>query len=585
MLELPMKRVRSSILGIAASLALAPAAWMPAARGADDDFGRAASLASRDALLFVSVDDREAFVRRAGATAIGRAVAEYDSEELAELFALFASEASIFLPPAAMNAFGRVLSEGRGELAISVEGLIAKGNGVEPEILAVADLAGLEPMLDVFARLASREDAYDDLDDLELPFPIDRAVGVSSRTRGDLRTLEFAIEAGSRVVVAVDGARILVASRLETIERAIERGRNPSFGSLRDSLRFRESWRSLDPGRGSLVAYANLRRLREDARHSLGAAAWAKSALESRLAAFDGIGFAIRGVANRFEARLELERGRSTGNEALLRPNETFTYPARLSGSRFVLGLRLDAEPSIPWLEGALAVAGNFDASASVDEFASACGGSAALSPLAKAVGGEFELFLVGEETSIDAFPRIGLSFAVKDRALLERTLEVLAATVPERVRRGKLGGEGFWAFRLTGGGSIFAADPSFVVRNDRILAATSPNNLRLLLDEHARRSSLARDPAWLSAWDSLEHAPDDPAVAHAYLDTSRLSEALAVWMRPYFTAFAGNPRVGPLIAELFHTLEDPDIHDALGAITLRAESRPSGVRIEATGP
>lgn len=590
MLEPSMTRVRNPILEVLASLALAAAAFASPATGTDDDFGRAASLASRDALLFLSVDDREAFVRRAGATAIGRAIVEYDSEELAELFTLFASEASIFLPPSAMSAFGRVLAAGRGELAVSVEGIVAVRGRVEPEILAMADVSGLEPMLELLSRLAATrgsddaEDVEDDLDDLELPFAIDLETGVATRTDGDVRRFEFSVVDGARVVVAVQGTRVLVSSRTETIDRALERARNPSFGSLRDSLRFRELWRSLAPGRGSVVAYANLRRMREDARHSLGAAAWAKTALESRLAAFDGVGLALRGVANRFEAKLELERGRSTGHEALLRANGTFAYPTWLPASRFVLALRLDAEQALPWLRGALNLAGNFDAGNAMDAFVADCGGSRVLEPLGQSIGGEFAMFLVGERTSIDTFPRIGVSFGVKDRGSLERTLESLAAAIPERVRRGKLGGETLWSFRLHGG-TIFATDPSFVIRDDRVLAATSPNHLRLLLDELARRSPLDRDGSWLSAWDSLEPAPDEPAVAHAFLDAARLSESIAVWIRPLFPAVADSPRLGPLVAELFHALEDPDIHDALGTIALRAESRPSGVRIEAAGP
>lgn len=564
--------------------ALACLAFDAGLQGGDEYFGEFASLVSRDALLYVYVDDREAFVRRADATSIGRAIVEYDSEELEELFTLFAAESSLFLAPDAVRAFGYVLEQGRGELALAVEGVIAVGQRVEPEVLAIAENHELQPLFDILLRLAKGdEDAEDDLEDLELPFPIDLAAGVATSSRADAQFVEFDTGAGARIVVAAHGARMLVSSRVETIERALERARNPSFGSLRDSLRFRELWRSLAPGRGSLVTYANLRRMRETGRVTLGGVAWAKHALDSRLAAFDGLGLAVRGVGRRFETWIELERGRSTGEEALLRENVPLSYLHAIPNTHFVASLRLDAEQAVPWIENALWAGGNLRAREQLASFVSNCGGSRAFEPLARAVGGEFSLFLIGAETSIDPFPRIGARFQLKDRSLLDRTLLALSTAIPERVRRGRWGGETLYSFRLEGG--VFATDPTVVVRDDAVFAATSPNHMRVLLEDLAKKPRLDRERNWLSGWDALEASPSDPAVAHVAIDAAKFAEAARIWVQPLFPVFADDPRLGPLVAELFHAIEDPDIQEALSPITLRAESRPSGVRIEMSGP
>jgi hypothetical protein len=549
----------------------------------NEGFGNSASLVSRDALLFVWVDDREAVSRRAANTALGRALEEYDSEELSDLFTLCASESSIFLAPAVVRTFGFVLGRGRGEVALSVEGVTTDGDRFFPELLAIADSEGLEPLLEVLARLAKGDDdAADALEEMQVPFEIDLDHGVKPRTALGHGGYEFVV-GGKRIVVFVHGERVIAAGSIATIERAIQRAENPSFGSLRDSLRYRETWRALEPGRGSLVVYANLRRFRQEARAAIADVSWVRDLFEERLAAFDGIGIAVRGSGDRFEAAIELERGRTTGEEALLGPNLVFDYPSQLAGTTLALNIRLPPKSAAGWAKKLLWLGGNTIASKAVDEFVLDCGGEGAFEPITRALDGEFSVFLIGKETSADPMPRIGVRYSVRDRALLLKALDVLSTAFPERVRRGKFGGEALYSLKLAG--ALSATEPTFVVRDDHLLAATSPNHLRILLDDLAKRPRIERDPVWLTAWDYAHKSALDPAVAHGFGDSVALAETLPIWISPLFPEFSDHPRLGPLVAELFHALGDPDIQDALGSIVLRAESRPSGVRVELHGP
>ncbi len=550
----------------------------------DQDFPGLASVVSRDSMLYVSIEDRASFVRRADDTRICQALAEYDDDDVGKLFTMLAAESSMFLAPPVVELARFIVRHGHGEFALSVEGMVVDHDQLQPDILAIAAKSGLEDALKLLDRCAAGDsDAPDDLEDLDLPIDLSDLKVSRAKLDDGSSYLDLTLPGRGRMAITESDNRVWIASSAPTLKRGLERSRNASFGSLRDSLRFRELWRNLDPRPGSLVGYANLRRIRQDGVLAGNVAPWVTSLLDSKLSGFDGIALAVRGMGGKFSAHVELERGHTSGDEPLLRDNEVLTYPAKLPASPFVAALRLDAPEIAVSLRNLLFLGGNIHASERVEEFVEECGGARAFEPLGRAIGGEFDAFVIGADEIVDQLPRLGARIELRDRKLLEHVLDELSKIAPKRIQKGVLVGETAYTLAITG--PAIATDPVLVVRDDEVIVATSGSHLREVLEAEKRSETTGAAKRFLRAFDDLDTDSSARSVAHLFVDSVALSSAFSVWL-PAFFRFAPKPsRANQLLPALFHLLGDPDIQEAMDHIVVRAQSRPSGARIDLIGP
>jgi hypothetical protein len=578
-------RVSRPLHRLASGLALLLAA-APGSAAGDDTLGFAA-YASRDTLLFVHSPQREATLRRARATQFTQALAAYGSPELDDTLRDVLADASLLLDAEAVAAFGAVLGAGSGELALAVEDVSFSGGRPVAELLVIADAAGLAPLYELLSRSAAGDAvATEALAGLSGAPAIDAA---SARRTAMFRGTDchsIATVSGRTLHVAAVDRKVLVATTRLALERALDRARSRTFGSLGESARFREALRGVDPPRGALFVYADLRRVREFDVLLAAQPSFVHDRIRlGALASFDGLALALRGTGDRFHLIVDLERGRSGGDRVVMRQNAPFDAGDALPPTPILLALRLEDGGRSAYFSSLAASVGVPDGEQAIADVLDELGGAAAMERFGKAFGDEVDVFLAGIAGVGEAVPRLAVRVAVRDEALAAKLLDHALAVLPsQQVRRAEWAGRKFLVLSFDGFGRRVVT--TVALRPEGLFIFLGINGMRETFERLDRGERLRDDPRFLSAFDRLDRDPFEPSTALLYLDSRHAAAAF------HHLAFASllprltvDPHTGRRWRDLLLAFEDPDILDGLSTFAARAESRSTGLRIEWNGP
>lgn len=553
------------------------------------EFGRLTGLVSRDAMMLIHVDDCAACVRRASDTAIARSLGQFDSADLGKAFRDLAASASLFLPAGVIDAAPALLVRCRGEAALSLEDFAIEDGKPTADLLFTAETkgkGGIETLFPLLMRLAQGDRTARDQIAAAIPFAIGKETPRLSEHRG-IPVVEATVGGVALTIAERDG--ILFAARsLDRVNRALDRALDPNFGSLKDSLRFREVWRDLAPQHGSLVWYANLRRMRQERAFTLVKKGRMKRFLGDRMGAFDGFLLAVRGEGDQFHLSLNLERGNAEPGEPLLLGNAPLAYSSLLAPTYAVFAARLDGAPSAGWILPAIGLSSGEEADPAVDDFLESIGGRPALDPLLGHLRGEAAFFLPQRPGAIDMQPRLGCVLEVDDPAAMGRALDDVAARAkgkPRPIRALDLGGRPAYELRLD---AEMPLRPIFALSGKYLVGANSaPVLKRLIADlESPAKERLLASEDYLRAFDRLDRDPQEPSSGHWFVDLPKIAGDDSTFLSLLAEHMEGlNDPLPRFLRELVVSMQEPDLQDALRGFAARAESRPSGVHIEAVGP
>lgn len=568
-------------------LALLPLVACPEfGRAQDAEFGRLASYVSRDAMLYVQLRDARAFVRRMEHTAIGKALGEVDAEDLGDSAVQMLEELAILVPEGSLRSFGAVLPYVDGEAVLAVEGMASIDGIAAPEVIAIVEKQERIDRLTKLAKLAASgdEEAIEELEDLELPFKIDSAagaVGIAKYADAELFTLQT--DQGRRIPIAVTPKLVLAASSDAVLKRAIDRGGQAAFGSLVDSLRFRESARSVETGPGSLLAYFNLRRVRHEGAMLIGRADWPRVLFGEWLEDCDGVCLSVRGSGDSVRARIELEQGRVTSSRSGVPSNESLRFPTALPATPFVVALPTTPRSLATVMHLGLYLSGNISAEKAIETFTQRIGGAPVLERILMSFGSEADVFLIGPPADSDNYPRLGLRIDLRDRDGLVRTLDALVANSEGRIRSSVFGSDPMYLAEISG--VAFRSHCAWIVRKNDLLCFPNPSLAKVFAAAQQAERPLIEHEALLAACDRMDVDPRMPANSQLFLDLAALSEVLPQWVEPLWAKQRRVSAASRFLVELFHAMEDPDVVVGLSSIYARAEATPSGLRIDLIGP
>lgn len=553
----------------------------PAAEGCEY-----ARFVSRDTRLLLWVEDRDAFLRRTRRTAIEQAVrsAGITLDEIGAADA--ARQLSALVPDVALQALPDLLSRGRGSMALSIEGFVLESGVPRPDALALADVAGFEGLLPALRDLAEGKPAAAAVRNFRLPFEVAAEPPPVAHSHRGTAIVEFRTMAGDRVAMCESAGVLMAARSPQLLMKALDRAADPSVGNLAASDRFAETWRALDPKPGALVAYANLRRMRQEEAFLLLSGTAARALVMEGLRDFDGVGLAVRGVGEEFAARVFLEKGagRRGADSMLLRESAPFQY-ARLLDQRALaaLAVRADAALAGGLLAAAADLAGGMRTRVSAEQAIEKLGGARKLQPLLDQLGGELALFQPEIRTGEFA-PRLGFLFDVRDGAAVERWFESQPRAV---IRPQHAHGQKCFELLLANNGYLSA--PAFAVVGDRLYGANSFLSLRDLIDpKFADLGRLVDSEHFRAPFDRIDLDPAAPASGQLFLASPILARDYSVWAVALLQGAAMRRLAADdrdFLANLGAMLDDPDVQDALRGVAVTAATREDGVLLELVGP
>jgi len=546
---------------------------------------RLASIVSREARLFLRVDDPQAFMRRARRTDIARALSGDEAAFARESLLRLSADLSMFLPPVIMDAIPAMLSRAEGELALSVEGFVAEDGRPRPDVLLVADVAGFETLLeDLLEASYGKVDIEDVVFDHDLPFEVDGRPRVEKHRGADVIRLQ--ISGGSTLVLTTHRGLLLGARRVQRVQVALDRMERPQFGSLADDPAFTRAWGEVDPAPGSLFAYTNLRLLRRDSPFLRADDVRLRGLFVDQLAEYDAGALFLRGVNDRFEARgwLEVGAARRAGLP-LLGGDAPFEAPTYVSGDVTAsLSFRLDGSrfgDLLAWLNPR--VGGLFESDHVVETFQSVTTVQER-QELAGLLGGEATLLhprlIQGRLPTTVAMIRS--SNPSRLSALLDRIADrkQLIRAIDSRFGR---------TYTIAILANLHLARPAFTIRDGWLIGAPNSMALHAVCGPlGADDSPLHRTEEYVAPFDALDRPVDGSRTAVLFLDTPRLGPAASIWLTgvaPRAMLSVDASEAADFLNDLLQLWDDPEVHEALHGTLVVTRSRPLGVRIEAVGP
>lgn len=546
---------------------------------------RLASFVSRDARMFLRVDDQDAFLRRARRTDIARALAGDEAAFARESLLRLTSDLSLFLPPEILDAVPAVLSRGEGEIALSVEGFALDGGRLRADVLFLADLSGFDGIV---SRLRAAAHGAMDIEevvfDLDLPFASDTRPELLRHRRVELvrvRTI-----GGESIVLAEHGGLLLGARRAEPIRAALDRMDDAHFGTLADEPMFVRAWNEIDPAPGSLFVYSNLRLLRREEAFLRAEELALRDLFIDDLDAYDALALHVRGVGTQFELRGWLELGAPSAAGGLLHGGDApFVAPGLVDESVTAsLSLRLDGTRLGRLLATLNPVFGGIfdgdDISAMFDEIVSV----RERFELASLLGGE--VMLLHSRTMYGKLPTTLFLAETRDPTALAALLDRIAARAPAAHAVDTPTGR-TWSLALRM--NLHLSRPAFAVVDRWLVGganAVAIHALRRQIEQGGVR--LARAEMYVAPFDRLDIPVDEARTTTLFLDTPRLGPAASVWLQGAAPRVQFAPEameMAEFLNDLLQLWDDPEVHEALHGTVFLARSRPSGVRIDAVGP
>lgn len=546
---------------------------------------RLASLVSRDTRLFLRVDDRNAFLRRARRTDVARALSGDEAAFARQSLLGLTSDLSLFLPADVLDAAPRVLATGAGELALSVEGYALEGGRPRPDVLLLAEQDPSQGLVAAFVAAArAGKDAGAVAAAAVLPVDVVGRPEVLSHRSTDLVRLRTV--GGDALVIAERGGVLFGARRPEPIVAALDRMDDRHFGTLADDPRFAKAWTEVSPPPGSLFVYSNLRLLRRDEAFLRADEVVLRELFTDALAAYDALALHVRGVGGRFALRGWLEAGTGgTGRNPLSALNAPFAAPALVDDEvTAALSCRLDAGRIGHLLAQLNPLLGGLLEAEEVEERFAEIVPPDARRALDALLGGE--VMLLHTQSVHGRLPTTLCIVETKDPAALTRLLDRVAERAPE-VRAADAPAGRTWSLALTM--NLHLSRPAFAVVDRWLVLGASPVALHALRERvRAGAPMLDASEAYLAPFDGLDLPVDEPRSATLFLDTKRLGPAASVWLQgaaPRIRIAEGALETAEFLNDLLQLWDDPDVHEALHGAVVVTRSRPTGVRIDAIGP
>ncbi len=567
-----------------------PAPPAPLVPPVEQDPLRLAGLVSRDCETFVWTADRAAYLRRLRATPFLKAIAEVDDDDAMDALSSIASELSQVFPAALLSGWRNLLERGAGDVALAVDGFTIGQNGAEPDVLLLADVRGLEKVVAALMRCAQSRDVGEEmLDILEVPFELDESPAVVSVFRG-VTIVVIGIEEVGPVAFAESSGVLLASKDKKLVERAIERQLDTSVGSLRDSSRFRAVWERIEPNPGSLVWYANLRKLRQSDFARAATPGSLRAQVGEALRAFDGVGFALRGRGEALELRAFLERGagRTQDPNPLFRSTERFrslaAFPAE---STCVLAMRVSGEQAAETVGTVARFIGGPGLDMHVKMIGQLLRARGAMPGLLEHLDGELVLCQTKPAVQGEGIPRVAFALECLDEAAVRAWFaEAVRRAGPLPIQPAKIGG-------LDGYSILFASPdvllrPVFVVKDGFLFGATQAFVMRDLFRVEGKPAvSLLERNEFLQAFDGIDHDPRQPANALLWLDGSRFMSSALTWTTCAARSMMRRPDRERIdgVERILELLTDPDVDEALSGTAVGVTQGEDGALIVAGGP
>ncbi|MFG0319580.1 MAG: hypothetical protein ACF8XB_20075 [Planctomycetota bacterium JB042] len=546
---------------------------------------RLASFVSRDARLFLRVDDRHAFLRRARRTDISRALAGPQATFARESLLRLTSDLTLFLPPVVIDAVPAILGRGEGEVALSVEGFTLERGEPYPDVLLLADLSGFEG---VVSRLRAAAHGAMDVRSVvsEFALPFDAVERPDLLMHRGIDLVRLTTSAGAPIVLAEHRGLLLGAGRPEPIRAAIDRMDDPHFGALADDPAFARCWNELDPAPGSLFAYSNLRLLRREEAFLRAEEIVLRELFVRDLDDYDALALHVRGVGDQFELRGWLDVGKGKGPaRPLFGGDAPFRAPRVVDGEVTAsLSFRLDGvrigrllaalNPALGGLLDADRLATRFDEIVNIRERIE----------LASLLGGE--VMLLHTRNMVGRIPTTLVLVETRDPAALRQLLDRIAERSPQVQATDAPAGR-TWSLSLRL--NMHLSRPAFGVVDRWLVGGANAVALHALRQGAAAgEERLARTEAYLAPFDRLDLGVDGPRTTTLFLDTPHLGPVASVWLQsvaPRVRVAADAMETAEFLNDLLQLWDDPEVHEALHGTVAVTRSRPAGVRIDAVGP
>ncbi len=546
---------------------------------------RLASFVSRDARLFLRVDDRHAFLRRARRTDIARALAGAQATFARESLLRLTSDLTLFLPPVVIDAVPAILGRGDGEVALSVEGFTLERGEPRPDVLLLADLSGFEGIVSRLRAAAhGAMDARDVVREFALPFEAAERPDLLLHRGIDL--VRVTTGSGATIVLAEHRGLLLGAGRAEPIRAALDRMDDPHFGTLADDPAFARCWNELDPAPGSLFAYSNLRLLRREEAFLRAEEIVLRELFVHDLDDYDALALHVRGVGDQFELRGWLDTGKGKSpTRPLFGGDAPFEAPRIVDGKVTAsLSFRLDGvrvgrllaalNPTLGGLLDAERLAARFDEIVDIRERIE----------LASLLGGE--VMLLHTRNVVGRIPTTLVLIETRDPVALRRLLDRIAARAP-LVRGTDAPAGRTWTLSLRL--NMHLSRPAFGVVDRWLVGGANAVALHALRQSAAEGDErLTRTESYLAPFDRLDLDVEAPRTTTLFLDTPHLGPVASVWLQsvaPRVQVAADAMETAEFLNDLLQLWDDPEVHEALHGTVAVTRSRPAGVRIDAVGP
>lgn len=545
---------------------------------------------SRDAKVLFFTPDCAATLRRIRRVPVMDVVGRLASEELQAQAAEYASHLSLFVPPPILSSAPALFARIQGGLALSVEGFVVDRGVARPDVLLIADDAGVADVVPALIALArSDADGAARIRAADLPFELsDRRprVGVSD----GVLIVELTTRSGVDLALAQSGGRLIAARSAERVAIALARLAAPSGASILGSDRFKEAMLAVTPRPGDVVWYADLRRLRREEAFVMAPEGPVRALFVDHLRDMDGLAVAIRGVGETFHGRAFLERGRWASREAgpgiagLFSTESVFSFPARITAPvSAAMALRAD-----PLLTARIAgqIAGAFLRTGTTDQALESVlkplGGEAYLRSLSRHLGPEAVFFQPEGAFAGESLVRIGMAVEVRDDHAVSAWFEKLVTA--GTARSIDLRGTRAWEVRLADGSQVL---PVFALHQGWLVGANHVFALRRIIDRSSS-APLASSDAFHAPFDRLDRAALSPGIVSGYIDTAQIAQAFATWMSGaqsmmWLTALSED--AWEWLDEIRELVDDPELQDSLRGMAWHGRRVASGFLLEWVGP